>query len=297
MSTRSSSASSPSLTAEPAAAPAEIQPAGFLLVLGQDWRIRHVSENIGDHFAHVGRSMAGQPLAEYFGAAAVHALRNQLALLRDPQGTARLFSLFFAGVPKAFDAAMHEAGGNIVFEAFPAAHLEAGDPVGTVRELAARLDGRDLPTLLDQGAHQLRALTGFDRVALFRSIGDGGLELAAQDSRGDHSPASPPRQVPDRPRLICDGKASGVEIDPPAEPIMLARSILRSPDEAERDELRANDAMASLTLPIAYGQQMWGVALCLNHTARRPMLDRLGAAELFADLLAMRIEICELRSR
>src|SRR6187399_2966078 len=72
---------------------AEIQPCGFLAVLGQDWRVRHVSANIADHFADCGPRMIGQPLAEFFGGSAVHSLRNQLALMRDPEGTARLFSL------------------------------------------------------------------------------------------------------------------------------------------------------------------------------------------------------------
>ena len=38
---------------------AEIQPCGFLVVLGQDWRVRHVSANIADHFADCGPRMIG----------------------------------------------------------------------------------------------------------------------------------------------------------------------------------------------------------------------------------------------
>jgi light-regulated signal transduction histidine kinase (bacteriophytochrome) len=297
MSTRFSSASSEAQTAEPDSARAEIQPAGFLIALDQDWRVRHVSENIGDHFADFGRRMTGQPLADFFGAAAVHALRNQLALTRDPSGTARLFSLFFAGVPKPFDVALHQADRTILLEALPAAHLEAGDPVGAVRDLSARLGRhKDLPSLLADGAHQLRALTGFDRVVLFRCT-KGGLEPVAEDSRQSAPPAAIPPVVEERLRMVCDSAAPGVALDPPADAGLVDGCILCGCGENERETAKANGAAASLTIPIRSGETAWGVALGLNRSPRRPMLDRLAAAELFAEMLAMRIEICELKGR
>src|SRR5688572_25077574 len=82
---------------------AGVQPCGFAVVLAEDWRVTSVSANIADAFADSGPLMTGQPLADHFGAAAVHSLRNQLALMRDSSGTARLFSLVFPGVRKRFD--------------------------------------------------------------------------------------------------------------------------------------------------------------------------------------------------
>jgi light-regulated signal transduction histidine kinase (bacteriophytochrome) len=296
MSTRFSSASSEAQTAEPTASPAEIQSAGFVIALDQDWRIKHVSENIGDHFADFGGRMAGQPLADFFGASAVHALRNQLAILRGRGGYARLFSLFFAGVPKPFDVALHQAEGTILLEALPAAHLEVGDPVGTVRTLSAKL-GRhtDLPALLADGAHQLRALTGFDRVILFRRSHDG-IKQVAEDSRVSAPPAIPSR-LEESLRIICDSAASSVTLDPPADAGLLKGCILCGCSADEREAAKGNGAAASLMVPIRSGEVLWGAALCLNRLPRRPMLDRLAAAELFAEVLAMRIEICELKGR
>jgi light-regulated signal transduction histidine kinase (bacteriophytochrome) len=295
MSTRFSSASSEAQTAEPSTARAEIQPAGFLIALDQDWRVRHVSENIGDHFADFGRRMAGQPLADFFGAAAVHALRNQLALTRDPSGVARLFSLFFAGVPKPFDVALRQADRMILLEAMPAAHLEAGDPVGAVRDLSAKLARhKDLPALLAEGAHQIRALTGFDRVVLFRCTEDG-FDQVAEDTRLSSPPPAIPPVVEETLRMVCDSAASGVVLDPPAEASLVHGCILCGCSDDEREAAKSNGAAASLTLPIRSGETAWGAALCLNRSPRRPMLDRLAAAELFAEILAMRIEICELK--
>jgi hypothetical protein len=269
---------------------AEVQPCGFAVVLGEDWRVASVSANIADHFADCGRFMIGQPLAEHFGAAAVHSLRNQLALMRDSSGTARLFSLFFASVPKPFDVAMHLVGGKIVMEVFPSAHFEAGDPAGTVRQLAAMLDGCTTASeVLERGARLMRALTGFDGVTIFR-----GTLCAAHDARGDLPAAEhcPPTEL----RLVADAAGTPAALEPDCETGLLDRALLRCPDEAERDAIRNDGANALLAVPLRSAGRDWGMAVGRNRGPRRPALDRIGAAELFADVLAMRAELCELRA-
>jgi light-regulated signal transduction histidine kinase (bacteriophytochrome) len=289
MSTRSSAASSGQLRAE-------IQRCGFLLVLGQDWRIAHVSANIADHFADCGPRMAGQPLAEFFGASAVHSLRNQLALMRDPQGSARLFSLFFASVPKPFDVAMHFHEGRIILEALPSAHVEAGDPAGTVQQLAAQLDGCETVTdLLQRGSHCLRALTGFDSVTLFRLNEEGVGARIAEDARDAvvsavHCPAPATR-------MLADAARGAAPLEPPAPRSLVERALLRSWVDKEACAADPRQASASLTIPLVSAGIPWGVAVCLNRASRQPTLDRIAAAELFGDLLAMRAELCELRER
>lgn len=269
---------------------AEVQPCGFVVVLGEDWRVTSVSANIADHFADCGPFMIGQPLAEQFGAAAVHSLRNQLALMRDALGTARLFSLFFASVPKPFDAAMHVVGGKVVLEILPSAHPEAGDPSGTVRQLAAMLDGcTTAGDVLERGARLMRALTGFDAVTIFR-----GSERAAHDARGDLAPAETCPLA--RLRLVADAAGVASEFEPACDPALLGRALLRCLDEAEREAMGRDGATAMLVVPMRSAGRDWGVAIGRNRNARRPALDRIAAVELFADMLAMRAELCELRA-
>jgi light-regulated signal transduction histidine kinase (bacteriophytochrome) len=289
MSTRSSSASSEITRAE-------IQQCGFLVALGQDWRVRHVSDNIAGHFADCGPFMIGQPLAEFFGAAAVHSLRNQLALMRDPQGSARLFSLFFASVPKPFDVSMHFHEGLIILEALPSAHVEAGDPAGTVRQLAEQLDGCETVTdLLQRGSVLLRALTGFDSVTLFRLDKQGRGARIAEDARGSATTAlhCPPPET----RILADMARGNSVVEPEAPRTLIERALLRSWTDGEPCAADPHSAAASLCVPLVSAGIPWGVAVCLNRGARHPTLDRIAAAELFADLLAMRAELCELRER
>lgn len=279
-----------------APAPACIQPCGFLVVLGQDWRVRHVSANIADHFADCGPFMIGQPLAEFFGASAVHSLRNQLALMREPEGYARLFSLYFASVPKPFDVALHFKDGLIVLEAFPAAHVEAGDPAGTVRQLATQLDACETVTdLLQRGCHLLRALVGFDSVTLFRLDEDGRGSRIAEDARGA-APTAIHCPLPEI-RVLADAARSGSPLEPEAPLTLIQRALLRAWADDEPSPADPREAAASICVPLISAGMPWGVAVCLNRGARQPTLDRIAAAELFGDLLAMRAELCELRER
>lgn len=283
-------------TGEPSGDLAEIQPCGFLVVLGQDWRVAHVSANIGDHFADCAPFMIGQPLAEFFGAAPVHALRNKLALMRSPGSTARLFSMVFAAVPRPFDVSMHFHDGRIIIEAMPAARAEAADPAGTVRQMAEQLDGCETVTdLLQRGAHALRALTGFDSVTLFRFDRDGQTARIAEDARGSAATAvsCPPPET----RIIADAKCCASPLAPEAPRALVARALLRSWTEGELRAASPHDAAASLSVPLVSAGIPWGVAVCLSRSPRDPTLDRIVAAELFADLLAMRAELCELRAR
>ena len=269
---------------------AGVQPCGFAVVLAEDWRVASVSANIADHFADCGRFMIGRPLAEQFGEAAVHSLRNQLALMRDASGTARLFSLFFASVPKPFDVAMHLVGGRVVLEMLPSAHIEAGDPAGTVRQLAAQLDGgASSAEMLERGARLMRALTGFEGVTIFR-----GGKPVAHDARGDLPPARhcPPAEL----RLIADAAGAPVTMEPECDAGLLDRAVLRCPGETEREAIVQDGAAAFLAVPLRSADRDWGMAVCRDRSARRPALDRIAAVELFADMLAMRAELCELRA-
>ncbi len=283
-------------TGKPSGDLAEIQSCGFLVVLGQDWRVAHVSANIGDHFADCGPFMIGQPLAEFFGAAPVHALRNKLALMRSPESTARLFSVVFAAVPKPFDVSMHFHEGRIILEAMPAAHSEAADPAGTVRQMAEQLDGCETVTdLVQRGARALRALTGFDSVTLFRFDRDGQAARIAEDARG--SAATAVRCPPPETRINADAGSRASPLEPEAPRALLARALLRSWTAGELSPASPQDAAASLSVPLVSAGIPWGVAVCLSRSARQPTLDRIVAAELFADLLAMRAELCALRAR
>ena len=275
---------------DPAGQPARIQPHGFLIGLSPEWRIVRASANIGEFLGHAGPSPIGQDIVQLLGDAAVHTLRNRLSLLRDPLGSARAFALHVQGAARPIDVAMHMVGSDVIVEGQNSTGQESGDPIGLVRALAARLDGKqDQQAMLAEGARQLRALTGFDRVTLFRWNSDGVAEIAAHCARGDLAAA--PTSLTGELRLIVDAGADGIAIEPATKTVAFGRSLLKNATAEEREAMGA--AASIVRFPLNASGTDWGVAVCLNQTPRRLGLERFASAELLSDLLALRIALLE----
>ena len=278
---------------ESAGQPLRIQPHGFLIGVSPEWRIVRASANIGEFLGDIGPSPIGREIAQLLGDSAVHTLRNRLSLLRDPQGSARAFALQVNGTTRPIDVAMHMVGGDVVIEGQPSTGQESGDPIGLVRALASRLDGkRNHEEMLAEGARQLRALTGFDRVTLFRWNPDGVAEIASHCARGELAAA--PTPVSGSLRMIVNAGSDGVTIEPDAKPALFDRCLLRTATAADHDAI---DTAASLVrISLAASGINWGVAVCLNQTPRQLGLERFASAELFSDLLALRLALLEARA-
>ena len=174
-----------------------IQPIGFLLALSPELVIMRASANAGEFLRCDSLALIGQPLASLFGAEVIHTLRNRLSLLEGGGGVERVFGCTLQAECKPFDIAIHVSGGLIILEAEPSSD-EHGDATNIVRSMIARLDRTStLDTFLNEGGRLVRALTGYDRVMVYRFADDGSGEVAAEACRpgigsfkGLHYPAS-----------------------------------------------------------------------------------------------------------
>jgi len=296
------------------AAPAcSIRSAGFLIALSEDWSIEAVSANIRDFVECEAEDMIGRPASEVLAENAIHALRNRLALLRDPEGIERLLACALIEGGQEFDVTIHFSQGRIIVEAERATARTFGDVTGTLRGMFARLDeAPDLTAFLAAAARQMRALTGFDRVMILRFEEDGRGRIVAEYSRGgvpsllgkhlppDHLPLEE-RRCLQRSSLHLsaeiDAELTPLIIASGSEPPDLSRAALRPLAPAYCDELRRMDARAAMSIALNVGGSLWGVIACVHHTTRSPGFERRSIADLFAQLLALRIEIFELKAR
>ena len=151
-----------------------IQPIGFMLVLTADWQISNVSANIGEFLDVDRHDLIGRSAADILSKQAIHALRNRLALLRGRDAMERVFRMVLQDRGGSFDIALHMSGSRIIIEGEPSTEHDYGDATGTVRGMVSRLEqASDMPTFFNEGARQVRALTGFDRVMVYRFSADG----------------------------------------------------------------------------------------------------------------------------
>jgi len=145
-----------------------IQDFGFLIAVGADWLVARTSANLQDFIGIAPTDALGQPLTALFSEKAVHAIRNRVTLLRGADAVERLFGVALTVGGSAFDVAVHFSNGLVVIEAEPAV-TEEMEASAMVRAMIARVGQADSFTaFLREGARQVRALTGFDRVKVYR---------------------------------------------------------------------------------------------------------------------------------
>lgn len=284
-----------------------IQPVGFLIALTADWLVARASANIGQFIAREPADLFGLPLDKVFSPKAVHDLRNRSAMLRGPDSVERLFDCALLGDDHLFDIAIHFSGGQVVIEAEPASG-EHGDATGMVRSMITRLDQTtDFPTFFKEGARQVRALIGFDRVMVYRFAADGSGEVVAEAVKagigqfmGLRYPASDiPAQARElyrrnMLRMITDVNAPAVPIlpqrDQSGQPLDLSLSVLRAVSPIHIEYLKNMGVGASLSISIIVEGKLWGLFACHHYSARCPTFERRSVSELFAQMFSMRLE-------
>jgi light-regulated signal transduction histidine kinase (bacteriophytochrome) len=289
-----------------------IQPFGFLVAFSADWLIGRVSANIGEFTGKQPSELLGQPVQALFGEKAIHSIRNRLTLLRGPDSVERLFAVTLVEGRGAFDVAVHFSSGQIVVEAEPAVEEEM-EAAALVRAMISRLgQSEGMTNFLREGARQVRALTGFDRVMVYRFDDQGAGEVVAESLRpgvdsflGLHYPASDiPAQarklyIRNIFRVIADVNAKPCPIQPAQDPngqvLDQSLSVLRAVSPIHIEYLKNMGVGASLSISILSGGRLWGLFACHHYEPRLPSFAYRTAAELFGQMFSLMLESRERR--
>ena len=284
-----------------------VQCFGFLVAVSPDWIVTHASVNAPRWLGRPVEDLLGRPLDAILDGETIHLLRGHLQTLRGPDAVDRIFSLRLVADHPTFDVALHISGNTIVIEAEPSTpeHLNAGN---LVRNMVSRLQQTvDFDPLCREAARQMRALTGFDRVMVYRFAPDGSGEVIAEAVRsgldrylGLHYPASDiPKQARalyERSwlRIIADVDGPGAAIMPPrnpeGEPLDLSLSTLRTVSPIHLEYLRNMGVAASMSVSILRNGRLWGLFACHHTEPRHISLERRTAAELFGQMFSWILE-------
>ena len=287
-----------------------IQPLGFLLALTSDWMVSRASANTADYLGIPPEQLLGRPLGAFLAKDALHDLRNRLAMLRGPNAVERIFDCVLIEGGETFDLAIHMSAGQIILEGQPATEAH-GDTTGTVRAMITRLDqARDMAAFFNEGARQVRALAGYDRVMVYRFAPDGTGEVVAESVRpgigtfkGLRYPASDiPAQARELYRrnllrVIADVNADAVPVIPQRDetgrPLDLSLALLRSVSPIHIEYLKNMGVRASMSISIIVEDRLWGLFACHHYAPLAPSFERRSVSELFAQMFAMRLESLE----
>ena len=258
-----------------------VQPGCYLLELSPDWIVLRASENIHKLLGESHVTLIDEPLGKFVHSQALHDLRNLFSRLSGAIGIARAYSVRLTDDPDLVDIAFQLSEGRVLLEAVPAPGC-FGEHFGSVGGLIAGLSDFAGDALVEVAARRMRALTGYDRVTL--SCGD----RRAESSRARFSS---PVDAGDLPPLIADADAGGVELFP-REPdeTSVDEALMRAPTSDDRGKLRECGVRAMLRVPFTAGE-VDGEFCCESRAPRQPSFELHAAAELFAQMFALRLEL------
>ncbi|MDY7227098.1 ATP-binding protein [Hyalangium rubrum] len=279
-----------------------IQPHGVLLAFeGPQRTLAVVSANA--------QALLGSPPQELLGKSLEQVLPAQvLARLGapSPAGSARVE---LGGT--AFRALWHESDGLTVLELEPAEADASTEEhsLEWVRRLVSPLPGaQGAQALLQAAADAVRALTGFDRVMVYRFDADWHGEVLAESRAegvdsflGMHFPAS---DIPTQARalytrnplrLIADARARPVPLVPVVlpgrgRPLDLSGAALRSVSPVHLEYLHNMGVEASFSLSLLQDGKLWGLIACHHHAPLHVSHERRRACEVFTRLLTLQLE-------
>jgi light-regulated signal transduction histidine kinase (bacteriophytochrome) len=257
-----------------------IQAGAYFLELSLDWIVLRASENIHRLLGESHVTLIDEPLGRFVQSQALHDLRNLFSRLSGTTGVGRAYAVRLTDDPDRFDIAFQKSDGRVLLEATPSAG-SYGEAFGTVGGLIAGLANSHGHALLEGAARRMRALTGYDRVTLVCG------NDRAESSRGAF--AAPADMAADVPAIVTDSEAPAVSIFPRDEgETSAAAALMRSP-------AGMTGVRASMRVPFNV-DDLRGEFRCESRTPREPSFELHAAAELFAQLFAMRLEIDQLRA-
>ena len=297
---------------EPVHIPGAIQPFGCLIAFAlPTWAIAHVSRNAAETFGVVDcDAMIGAPAETILTPKIIHDLRNTFQAAMISGFAERLSDIEIGPEKVAYEILIHASGSLAVAEFLPCEGAEAmrSDPTTLVKTIIDRLRRTtNFQSFLTSAARQIRAVTGFDRVMIYKFLADDSGEVVAEALRagmtpfmGLHYPAS---DIPPQARALFERQwlrmIPAVDYEPIAivpvltakgAPLDLSLSTLRSASPVHIQYLRNMGSAATLTVSILRNGRLWGLIACHHDTTRRISTTTAAAVELFAQVFSTQIE-------
>jgi diguanylate cyclase (GGDEF)-like protein len=296
---------------EPIHMPSAIQPDGVLIAARlSDLRIAYVSENSSELLGLSPAAVLGQTLTELLGEEQMAAVD---AMLKKEQYTSTNILTF--SLPSrqgaAFDAIIHQANGLLCIELEPASGETRWDQLsGEMQNIMASLRRQGtLQQLFDASARQVRNLTGYDRVMIYRFNPDGHGQVVAEQAAEGMEPflglRYPAGDIPiqarklyllQRLRVISTVSYQPVRVlahpalagEGASEiPLDMSYCGLRSISPVHLEYLRNMGVGATLTISLIHEHRLWGLVACHHREAKRPSPAVRALADLLGQLISL----------
>lgn len=271
----------------------QVQPHGILLVLQEpELIVLQASENTSAAFGIPVEQVLGKSLDDILDPFQVDRFRAGLSYENlDLINPMKVWARRTGDDYLVFDAIFHRsADGFLILELEPAQTHENIPFLSFYHLAKASINQLEATATLEDFCQiiveEVRSVTGFDRVMLYKFDEDGHGEVVAEDKidemesyLGLHYPESdipkPARKLflSNWIRVIPDAHAQPVELYPKQNPVTqqptdLTLSILRSAYSCHLEYLHNMGVGASLTISLMKDQKLWGLIACHHRTPK-----------------------------
>ena len=273
---------------EPIHVPGAIQPHGVLLNLSEsDLAITRASVNARDVLGVDAQNLLQQPLMQFIDDECMKHLREALVLQDTALANPIRVKLRNDQIP-AFDGVLHTYSGALILELEPHRTSEewsiqnAASNIGGTLELLQSIS--DTQTLCETTAEEVRRITGFDRVMIYKFDPEWNGEVIAEAKAADigsylhhRFPAS---DIPPQARRLytlnwirfiptVDYRPAGLlGIADLAEPLDMSFSVLRSVSPIHLEYLKNMGVAASMSISLVHDGRLWGLVACHHRSPR-----------------------------
>ena len=300
---------------EPIRTPGSIQPHGFLLTLAwptsPELLLLQASDNLQELLGVDAEHAVGQPLLHVIGQQAARQLLPELEAAELGQRPVYLCTLA-AGPVHHFDVLAHAGDGLLLLEFETVQRSAAADFRHLHRQVGEFLlkldDSPDVDAMSALAAADIRAITGFGRVMVYRFDAEGHGHVLAESRAdgypsylGQRFPASDiPRQARElymlnRIRLIQNADYTPARLVPAINPVSgaandLSFASLRSVSPIHLQYMRNMGTWASMSVSLMVKGKLWGLISCHHATPCPVSFDKRTACEQLGQILALCIE-------
>jgi two-component system, chemotaxis family, sensor kinase Cph1 len=291
--------------------PGTIQPHGVLFALsGPDLHVTTVSANAAQHLNCEAAILLGRPLKDLVDDTSLAAVTNTASVRTDIPTS--LISVRLKGVAtEPWSALIHKTQAGTLLEAKlprPGPTMGVTDLFNSYEQATRALHAaNDTVTICTRLAEEIRRLTDYDRVKVYRFHRDWHGEVIAESNNGRlpsylglHFPASDipaqarelyrrnlERQIPD----VAYTPVALIQADP--EPLDLSVSVLRSVSPIHIEYLRNMQVGASMSVSILRHGELWGLVACHHHSAHYVSAELRQAGVLLSQLAAWQLTLVE----
>ncbi|MCK9815400.1 ATP-binding protein [Pseudomonas sp. MAFF 302046] len=298
---------------EPIRTPGAIQPHGVLLTLSEpEMRVVQVSANVQALLGKAVDDVLGAPLALLLGED--YAQQVQLAAQQHhPLDAPELYFTLNGGV---FEGFVHRHQGVLVLElevqAKPIESLGADGRLNNLGRMLQRLHAaKSLEALYDVSVKEIQAITGYDRVLIYRFEEEGHGQVIAEASspsmevfQGLFFPAS---DIPEQARelyrtnwlrIIPDADYQPVPLVPKlrpdtGQPLDLSFASLRSVSPIHCQYMKNMGVLSSMSISLLKDDKLWGLISCGHRQPLHVPHELRSACQTIGQVLSLQISAME----